>query len=193
MAKTKTRWICQQCGFQANGFLGRCTECGSWGSLVEELVGEAAGAAAQTVLSRSHASFGKTGRSQESERAPAMRLSEIKASDSQRMATGLAGVDEVLGGGLVPGSVVLLAGDPGIGKSTLLLQVARHLSKGSTLLYVAGEESAHQVRLRAERLGVSSNNILVDAGQNVVSIAQTMMSSDTRVTIVDSITSVFNP
>lgn len=193
MAKTKTRWICQQCGFQANGFLGRCTECGSWGSLVEELVGDAAGAAAQTVLSRSHASFGKTGRINEGERAAATPLSEIEASDSQRLPTGLAGVDEVLGGGLVPGSVVLLAGDPGIGKSTLLLQVARHLSKGNTLLYVAGEESAHQVRLRAERLGVSSNNILVDAGQNVVSIAQTMMSGGARVTIVDSIQSVFHP
>jgi DNA repair protein RadA/Sms len=196
MAKTKTRWICQQCGFQANGFLGRCTECGSWGSLVEELVGEAAGAAAQTALSRSHPSLSvKAGRYSlaEAERPSAQPLSEIEASDSQRMPTGLAGLDEVLGGGLVPGSVVLLAGDPGIGKSTLLLQVARFLSQANTLLYVAGEESAHQVRLRAERLGVSSKNILVDAGQNVVSIAQNMMSGEARVTIVDSIQSVFHP
>ncbi|MCC7529709.1 MAG: DNA repair protein RadA [Candidatus Melainabacteria bacterium] len=196
MAKTKTRWICQQCGFQANGFLGRCTECGSWGSLLEELVSDAAGAATQTVLSRSHASLsGKIGRHSlpEGERASALPLSEIVASHSQRMSTGLAGVDEVLGGGLVPGSVVLLAGDPGIGKSTLLLQVARHLGLGGTLLYVAGEESAHQVSLRAERLGVSSDNILVDAGQNVVSIARTMMAGGTRVTIVDSIQSVFHP
>lgn len=232
MAKTKTRWTCQQCGFQASGFLGRCTECGAWGSLVEELTGETASAATQTILDRSHPTLNSKGSkgfggkstlknsnsmnslnsassvenyenestfksspspfARESSRLPAMPLTQIEASESHRMSTGLAGVDEVLGGGLVPGSVVLLAGDPGIGKSTLLLQVARHLSQAHMLLYIAGEESAHQVRLRAERLGVTSDNIFVDANQNVVGIAQTMMAGP-KVTIVDSIQSVFHP
>src|SRR5258708_40341599 len=96
-----------------------------------------------------------------------MPLTDIETSDAFRRPTGLEGLDQVLGGGLVAGSVILLAGDPGIGKSTVLLQVAKHVASRDKVLYITGEESASQVRLRASRLGVSSADILVDAEQDV--------------------------
>jgi DNA repair protein RadA/Sms len=110
-----------------------------------------------------------------------------------RLKTGSAGLDEVLGGGLVPGSVVLLAGDPGIGKSTLLLQVARAISKTQSVLYVSGEESAAQVKLRANRLNIGGDKIFVNASQDVSAIRESMLNSSAAVAIIDSIQAVYHP
>ena len=121
-----------------------------------------------------------------------IQFATLESAD-YRLQTGSPGLDEVLGGGLVPGSVVLLAGDPGIGKSTLLLQVAKAIAKKNTVLYVSGEESAAQVRLRANRLAISGDNIFVNASQDVSLIRESMLNSTAAVAIIDSIQAVYHP
>src|SRR5438094_6031715 len=136
MAKAKVEWVCQRCGYAAAKWLGRCTECGEWGSRVEERAGPVA-----------HAVSGGEA---------ARPLAEVRTDEEPRIRIGIGELDRVLGGGLVPGSLVLLGGDPGIGKSTLTGMALGHLENRSPparTLYVSGEESAAQVRLRAERLG----------------------------------------
>jgi DNA repair protein RadA/Sms len=194
MVRAKSRWVCQECGFNSTGYLGKCTECGTWGSLVEELVEEEP-VAKKGFIARMEA--GAAAKAQQTESKGPRPLAEVEiaqsAGNENRIASGLKGLDEVLGGGFVPGSVVLLAGDPGIGKSTLLLQVANHVGKSAPVLYVSGEESASQVRLRAMRLGVTGNSILVDSQQDVAKIRDRMLDSDAGVAIIDSIQSVFHP
>lgn len=182
MARTKTRWICQECGFVASRFLGRCTECSTWNSLVEEIEQDLS-----TLPIRARNAFNPGASS-----GP-IPLNEIETGEEYRLPTGLASVDEVLGGGLVPGSVVLLAGDPGVGKSTFLLQVASVLAQKHRVLYVSAEESKHQVRLRAQRLGMFSPNILIDSEQSVAAIQKTMNENDVQFVVVDSIQAVFHP
>lgn len=143
MAKTRTRYVCQQCGYTQTGWAGKCPNCNTWASLVE------------TVVSKDK-SAKKKGRGLSSK--PTF-LTSIPTGKTGRVSTKITELDRVLGGGLVPGQVVLLAGDPGIGKSTLLLQVSAKLSSGSGVLYVSGEESAQQIKIRSDRLGVSSKNI----------------------------------
>src|SRR5579885_2565942 len=200
MAKSKSRWVCQECGFQSLGFLGRCTECGAWASLVEEIsqpeppaglaaaAGFGSGGAAGQPGARGIVRR-PTAIDDDRESGP-ISLSDIQTSHAKRLKTGISGLDEVLGGGLVPGAVILIAGDPGIGKSTLLLQVARHLSQTSKVLYLAGEESATQVRIRASRLNMEDSTVLVDTQQNVIEIAESMLDFKDAVAIVDSIQSV---
>lgn len=185
MAKSKVRWVCQECGYVTNGYLGKCTECQSWGSLVEEKVEETS----------SKSSFGnKTVRQNEpSQEVEPVKLKDIETSESSRIKTGIDDLDLVLGGGLVPGSVILLAGDPGIGKSTLLLQVAKSASKSQKILYVAGEESATQVRLRSNRLGMKDSNVYIDARHNVVEVSKRIRDWHEGVAIIDSIQSVYHP
>jgi len=171
--------------------LGRCTDCGGWSTLVEEITQEDEGnkkgfAARVSQLNSSASSRGEA----ENKAQP---LSQINTDESGRIPTGLAGLDEVLGGGLVPGAVILIAGDPGIGKSTLLMQVAKNLAKTCRVLYITGEESAAQVRLRAERLNVKSDNVLVAAEQNVVNAADMLFTTDVQVAVVDSIQAVYHP
>jgi DNA repair protein RadA/Sms len=196
MAKGKSRWVCQQCGFQSSRSMGRCTECGNWNSFVEELAPEDEGAkkgfAARLSAVTAAGSNGANG-SSSGQVNKALPLSQIDTDESGRLETGMAGLDEVLGGGLMPGSVILIAGDPGVGKSTLLMQVAKNLSRNHQILYITGEESAAQVSLRAGRLGVTSDNVLVAAEQNVVNAAEMMLASDSAVCVVDSIQSVYHP
>jgi DNA repair protein RadA/Sms len=184
MARSKSRWICQECGFQTSRFLGRCTECNSWNSLAEEIVADEPASLRGKGAFKAAATTGAS--------SPKL-LAEVPIFKDERIATGFAGVDEVLGGGLVPGSVVLLAGDPGVGKSTLLLQLTEMMSARGTVMYVTGEESAQQVKLRAERLGITRGNILVYAEQNVSSIESRLSEENISVLIVDSIQSVFHP
>lgn len=189
MARAKSYWVCQECGFQSSGFLGRCTECGSWSSMVEEFTKEES-------LSTSKISPGRQALAQASgngQGAGPVLLKDIDTTSSDRIVTGIAGLDEVLGGGLVPGAVILLAGDPGVGKSTLLLQLARSVAAFKKVLYVSGEESAAQIRLRAGRLGVESPELYVTAEQNVAQISEQMSSKPAAVVIVDSIQAVFHP
>jgi len=186
MAKARTRWTCQECGFQTSGFLGRCTECGNWGSMVEEVTQNESATAFGKGVTRSIAT------NDQNEITRPTLLQDLKASHSQRICTSIPGLDEVLGGGFVPGAVILLAGDPGIGKSTLLLQVARNVSGEKEVLYVAGEESAMQVRLRASRLDMQDSRVHVDTQQDAVKISETMQEFANGVAIVDSIQSVFH-
>lgn len=181
MARAKSRWVCQQCGFQASRFLGRCTECQSWNSLVEEIIAD------------EPAGFnGRKANLSEDSQGP-RTLASVETDEQSRISCGLAAVNEVLGGGLVPGSVILLAGDPGIGKSTLLLQLSEIISSGLNLLYISGEESRQQVKLRAARLGIKSENILIDSEQNVAVIEKRLTETSAQVAIIDSIQSVFHP
>src|SRR5437762_7525728 len=150
-----TIFSCQSCGYQSRKWLGKCAECGEWNSLVEERVVTA------------KKGGGRDGfRLQE---AKAVAYTEIESQDDVRVSSGVTEFDRVLGDGIVPGTLVLLGGDPGIGKSTLLLQVANKMSADTaTVLYVSGEESERQIKLRGERLGVRATNLLLLDRKSVV-------------------------
>jgi DNA repair protein RadA/Sms len=172
--KVTTVFVCQACGAGSPKWLGRCPDCGEWNSYVEEM--------------------------RSADRAPAASpsaaapLAEVPISDAPRIATALAGVDRVLGGGLVPGSVVLLGGEPGIGKSTLLLQVARALSaSGSDVLYATAEESTAQIRIRADRLGIREERLAVLAQTDVASVVAEAETRAPGLLIVDSIQALRDP
>src|SRR5512134_1076147 len=144
MKSPKVVFVCQECGAQSPKWMGRCAECGAWNSFVEERVGEPAPAAATT---NRYAQLGAGG--------SAKLYADVNCADAVRLSTGIDEFDRVLGGGVVPGSLVLLGGEPGIGKSTLLLQAAGHFAREvGPVLYASGEESEHQIKSRGERLGV---------------------------------------
>src|SRR3989338_1559299 len=144
MSKFSSRYICQQCGYESIRWLGKCPNCDSWGSLVETV----------TESSKSTKSKSKRGRSPSNSKP--ISLTSIKSSATKRVTTKITELDRVLGGGLVLGQAVLIAGEPGIGKSTLLLEVSDKLD---SVLYVCGEESPSQVKVRADRLGIKKSNI----------------------------------
>lgn len=173
MAKVKTRYVCQQCGAAFPKWAGRCENCGAWNSLLESMP-EVAG---KSAVSRS---AGK--------KIVAEKIKDVKVDTvSERIDTGIGDLNQVLGGGLMAGGVTLIAGQPGIGKSTILMQLASCISKDKKVLYASGEESASQVKLRAERLGAtSSDNLYLTATTSADDVAATIASGDYRVAIVDS-------
>ena len=177
MPRARSVYACTACGAQQARWLGRCPECGSWSTLVEEAAA-AAGSAARDLLrvEPGPAASGKP-----------RRLREIEASATPRLATGIPELDRVLGGGLVPGSVVLLGGEPGVGKSTLALQLAAGLEALGPFLYVTGEESPEQLRLRAQRLPVVPEQAFVLAETRVEALAEPWRSLAPAVVLVDSI------
>ena len=176
MAKARSNFVCQNCGTSYPKWTGKCENCGEWNTLVEQIV-ETKGASA---VARSH-SRGKILKPQS--------MRSIAAEDSvRRLPTGIADLDAVLGGGILPAGVILLAGQPGIGKSTLLMQVAAHVSEQHAVLYVSGEESASQVKLRATRLGATSGDDLqFVASTSADDIAATIRSGQYKLVIIDSI------
>lgn len=176
MAKARSNFVCQNCGASYPKWTGKCENCGEWNTLVEQIV-ETKGASA---VARSH-SRGKILKPQS--------MRSIAAEDSvKRLPTGIADLDAVLGGGILPAGVMLLAGQPGIGKSTLLMQVAAHVAEQSSVLYVSGEESASQVKLRATRLGATSGDDLqFVASTSADDIAVTIRSGQYKLVIIDSI------
>ncbi len=180
MAKTRTHYICQQCGAQHTRWMGRCTECGTWDSLVEERSSPRATAA----------NGRRRGIVAESD-APVL-LTQISSDDTKRLSLRGEELQRVLGGGLVPGSVVLVGGDPGIGKSTLLIQVAVEFARthGKTL-YVSAEESARQIKLRADRLGLDTDNLYVYSETSLDAILEQMEQLQPALVIVDSIQTVY--
>jgi DNA repair protein RadA/Sms len=175
MVKGKAQFVCQNCGAVHSKWSGRCDNCGEWNTLVEQV----------TDMGKSSvAKAGNSGRQ--------LTVQPIKAINAEegarRMSTGVPDLDTVLGGGVLPGAVVLLAGQPGIGKSTLLLQVTSHIATGQPVLYVSGEESASQVKLRAQRLGAQSNEKLdFAASTSANDIAATIRAGSYSLVIVDSI------
>lgn len=173
MARSDSIYVCQQCGNEFSKWFGKCSVCGVWNSLVE------------TARLTSKKGKSKSGSSHSTQASKPVKLTQVPASKTARMRTKLPELDRALGGGLVPGQVVLLAGEPGIGKSTILLQLADKLKN---VLYVSGEESVAQVALRAKRLGVKNKNIDFLETTNVDNVVQTIKSSDDyKLIIVDSI------
>lgn len=169
-----SKYICQQCGYESTGWLGKCPECGTWNSLVETVV--------STTSNKSNISK----KSRTGIKTEPIKLSEVKSADTKRISTKISELDRVLGGGLVPGQVVLIAGEPGIGKSTLLTQISDTLGP---VLYVCGEESASQVAIRAKRLEVSNKNIQLLEDTDVDSVVDQLNSNPQPLSavIVDSI------
>jgi DNA repair protein RadA/Sms len=184
MPKTRTQFLCNQCGSVHAKWLGKCPDCGTWDSLAAYTPPAPDARAATADVLRG---------------AEPVAIGEIDQAQTPRLATGIAEFDRVLGGGIVPGSVVLVGGEPGIGKSTLLLQVAHSMSLHrngdgqSKILYVTSEESARQTALRARRLGVKSNDLLVLAETNVERITHQIAKLKPAVAIVDSIQMIYKP
>lgn len=175
MVKVKRQFVCQNCGASYPKWTGRCENCGEWNTLLEQEVESGTSAVAKA------SSSGKA-------LAP-QRLAQIgEGKRSERLKTGFGELDEVLGGGIVAGAVVLLAGQPGIGKSTLLLQVAAQIADGLNVLYVTGEESAEQLKLRAERLGVgASSHLEIAATTRANDVAPTLREGGFQLVVIDSI------
>jgi len=165
---------CSECGYTTGKWLGRCPTCGSWGTLVEERV----------------AAVSKVGPAASAR--PLLRLVDVEAADAERIPTGVPELDRVLGGGLVPASLVLVSGDPGIGKSTLLLMALRALSERHRVLLVTGEESAAQVKLRADRLGGGAR-VHILAETNLDEVCATLESERPEVCVIDSVQTLYAP
>ena len=177
MAKVKSKYVCQNCGYETAGYLGKCPECGSWASFVEEVDAD---------------NLKQEPEVQVYDTTPPLKLSEIKMNFEIRTSTGISEFDRVLGGGIVQGSLVLIAGDPGIGKSTILLQTSGNLCEnGKRVLYVSAEESASQIKLRAERLGVKSENLYIYPQTNFELIKKHIEDLNPDLVIVDSIQAIY--
>lgn len=179
MAKTSSVYVCQACGFKTSKWLGKCPSCGQWDSLSEEIQSPAS-------MMETRKRWSVTDGHQEP-----VALSKVVVNGSRRISTGSGELDRTLGGGIVAGSFTLVGGDPGIGKSTLLLQVAGHVAKSGAVLYVSGEESPHQIKMRGERLGLVSDNILALPETQVEEIERHIMSVKPNLVIIDSIQTIY--
>ena len=178
MAKVKTKYICQQCGYESAKWWGICPECNSGGSMVEE-------AYTQKETARA--------KKQSSHLQKSVDLKSVEGTEADRFTTHISEFDRVLGGGIVRGSLVLIGGDPGIGKSTLLLQLAHHISKEKKVLYISGEESAQQIKLRASRLFSGDMNMLILAETNLDTIEGVILAVMPDVVVIDSVQTVSSP
>ncbi len=174
MTKVHSEYVCQQCGYHSSSFMGRCPQCGEWNSLVETEV-----SAGESTSQTPNFNFEKD----------LVKLSEVKSQRVGRITTGFGEFDRVLGGGIVPGEIVLISGDPGIGKSTILLQSAMKVAavRGATVLYVTGEESAHQVKIRAERIAKIYENLYILPITSVEGIVAASEKISPTLLIIDSI------
>jgi DNA repair protein RadA/Sms len=181
MAKEKNNYTCSDCGGISNKWTGQCSACKAWNTLVETVV-EAPGL--NRLSNQQHRSLAQT--------APVLSLSDIEAIDVPRFGTGIEEFDRVLGGGLVPGGVVLIGGDPGIGKSTLLLQALANISHIKSTLYVSGEESGAQIAMRARRLDVDGRDLKLQAEIQLEKILGTLADLKPEVAVIDSIQTVYS-
>lgn len=170
-SKSKTVYICSECGYSSPKWNGKCPDCGSWNTMEETEIGESKPSSAKPV----------------SLNFEAFHLNEIPENTEHRFDTGKSELNRVLGGGLVKGSLVLLSGDPGIGKSTLLLQTTQSLASDKTVLYVSGEESPHQIKLRAKRVGVDAANLLILCRTDAEEVCEYVRVKQPDVVIIDSI------
>ena len=181
MAKQKTVYVCSQCGYETARWLGKCPDCGSWNTLTEQLAAPAAPEIKQ--LKRAPG----TG-------AEPMIIDDIPLDSMLRHSTGIGELDRVLGGGIVEGSLLLVGGDPGIGKSTLLTQVSAHYAQdGHRVLYVSGEESARQIKMRAQRLGASGSQLYILSENDMSAVEKQMEKIGPDLMIVDSIQTMYRP
>ena len=181
MAKSSTVYICRECGYESSRWYGKCPSCGEWNTLEEQMQ-----QAEPSPLSVRASQTGGKRVSLTSTDLPA-RIRDIDTSDEQRYKTGMGELDRVLGGGIVKGSLSLLGGDPGIGKSTILLQICEFMGRELKILYVSGEESRRQLKLRAIRLGVNSDNLYVLAETDVERVIETIRVMQPDIVMIDSI------
>ena len=172
-SKNTTEYVCSECGYVSSKWNGRCPDCGQWNTLTEQLIVPAS----QTKKNTGYAK----------EDLAALRLREIEEGHEQRFDTGTGELNRVLGGGLVKGSLVLLSGDPGIGKSTILLQTTQALGKRARILYVSGEESPHQIKLRAARLHVDTDNLFILCKTDAQLVAEFIEQNRPDIVMIDSI------
>lgn len=177
MAKVKKAWFCQQCGSEHSQWMGQCKGCGEWNSLVEEILTKPDPSSATSVWSATE--------------SPVIKLAHVDRIAEQRLASGDSELDRVLGSGFVAGSLTLLGGEPGIGKSTLLLQVAIH--HGDKVLYASGEESAQQIRMRAERIGLEGDGCHVLTEMSTAKILSVAEALKPTLIVIDSIQTAHNP
>ena len=178
----KIVYFCQECGYESSKWMGQCPGCKAWNTLVEETISTKKG------TSSGIGSFQNSGK-----RPEPVRLKDISLSEDERQLTKIGELDRVLGGGIVPGSLVLVGGDPGIGKSTLLLQVCRNLAQsGRNMLYISGEESLHQIKLRAERIGEFNENLQLLCETNLETIREVIERKKPDMVVIDSIQTMFH-
>ena len=176
MAKAKTTFFCKECGYESSKWLGQCPGCKEWNSFVEEMVQKKS----------------VTGSALRGAKVEPSKLSEVKVIENERIRMGIDEFDQVLGGGIVEGSLVLVGGDPGIGKSTLLLQMCKQLvEKGKKVLYISGEESMRQIKMRADRLGEFKGDLLLLSETNLDTVEQTIQSVKPEIVVIDSIQTMF--
>ena len=176
MAKNKTVFVCSSCGYESPKWLGKCPACNEWNTFYEE-----------KVVSSSKGSVGKS-----KEIAKPIELNKIEGKTDLKISTGFNELDRVLGGGLVNGSLILLGGEPGIGKSTLILQICDKIKTDGKILYISGEESGKQIKLRADRLGVKKDNLLFLSETNIENIESNILSITPKLVIIDSIQTMFS-
>lgn len=178
MARLKNKFVCQECGFESLKWSGKCTSCNSWNSFVEEVYD--AKAKKTTALDIQNVKVEK--------------LKDVSVDEESRITTGLGELDRVLGGGIVRGSLTLIGGDPGIGKSTLSVQIANNVSnKDYNVLYVSGEESAKQIKMRSDRLSIKSDNLYILSETNLDIVTNTVEDLSPEIIIIDSIQTMFDP
>ena len=179
--KITTVFFCQECGYESSKWMGQCPGCKQWNTLVEEKVsvtGSGMGGASKTAAVR--------------EAPKPVAIGEVSLNDGERMMTGIEELDRVLGGGIMQGSLILVGGDPGIGKSTLLLQTCRQLSmNGRRVLYISGEESLKQIKLRAMRIGTFGDNLLLLCETNLSLVEEVIQRTNPQVVIIDSIQTMY--
>lgn len=177
--KGKSVFVCSDCGTESPKWMGRCPGCGAWNTMVEEILTEAPkGSQKSTTIASS---------------SKPETLSNISVEEDSRLSTGMSELDRVLGGGIVQGSLVLIGGDPGIGKSTILLQICEHIGISKKILYVSGEESQRQIKLRADRLNVRTENLHIYSETNMTNIISCIYQENPDILIVDSVQTMFNP
>ena len=176
MAKNKTVFVCNECGYESPKWMGKCPACNAWNSFFEE-----------KVLSSSSSNSGK-----KKEISKPIELNKIEGKSEAKISTGFNELDRVLGGGLVNGSLILLGGEPGIGKSTLILQICNKIKTDGKVLYVSGEESGEQIKLRADRLGIKNDNLLFLSETNIEKIEENILSINPKLVIIDSIQTMYS-
>src|SRR4051794_17258150 len=182
MSKVKTAFFCRNCGYESAKWLGKCPSCNEWNTFIEEVI--------QKDNSKS-SNQNWTGYSEE-KKGRTVLLNEIKSSEEKRIVTGDAELNRVLGGGIVPGSIVLIVGEPGIGKSTLFLQNGLQL-QNKTVLYISGEESEQQIKMRADRLKIQNDNFYLLTETSTQTIFQEIKKLKPHLVIVDSIQTIQSP
>ena len=181
MAKGKkvNVYFCQSCGYESSKWMGQCPGCREWNTFVEEVVEKKAAGKVKSVAGGN-------------EELKPTKISEIDMQAKERLQTGFRELDRVLGGGIVPGSLVLVGGDPGIGKSTLLLQVCRNLAETKEILYISGEESLQQIKMRAQRIGQFSDHLQLFCDTSLERIEQVIERGKPQIVVIDSIQTMYS-